>query len=317
MKKIDEPDFKVSDVCDTAITDSSNKEDQNIKDVFTQVDSAGWKAQLELYEGIYLDNRHQLYTMEEMDDAYGITVKQMEGIFNYCMKDSHGYKDRLYSLTPDRCPICDKRWGFNDKNLDPVLPQSKFPQFAITPCNLVTTCWTCNKRKRHGYGKDESTGVFNAYFHGVSLAKYIKCYIYASRGDIVVNVHLTSFDESEIQDENQYLRLKYWFERLYNLDQMYKINVGNNILKLIDEFARSDISERLISEEFLRKDFQTNYDEYNRFDFSDGLISDEFLIFIMYDSLANKSPNELISIIKEKILARRSEIDSAKFEDIF
>lgn len=317
MKKIDEPDFKVSDVCDTAITDSSNKEDKNIKDVFTQVDSAGWKAQLELYERIYLDNRHQLYTMEEMSDAYGITVKQMEGIFKYCMSDSHSYKDRLYSLTPDRCPICDKRWGFHDKNLDHVLPKSKFPQFAITPCNLVTTCWTCNKRKHYGYGKDESTGVFNAYFHRVSLAKYIKCYIYASRGDIVVNVHLTSFDESEIQDENQYLRLKYWFERLYNLDQMYNINVGNNILKLIDEFARSDISERLISEEFLRKDFQTNYDEYKRSDFSDGLISDEFLIFIMYDSLANKSPNELISIIKENILARRSEIDSAKFEDIF
>ena len=71
MKKIDEPDFKVSDVCDTAITDSSNKEDKNIKDVFTQVDSAGWKAQLEFHERIYLDNRHQLYTMEEMDDAYG------------------------------------------------------------------------------------------------------------------------------------------------------------------------------------------------------------------------------------------------------
>ncbi len=52
MKKIDEPDFKVSDVCDTAITDSSNKEDKNIKDVFTQVDSAGWKAQLEFHERI-------------------------------------------------------------------------------------------------------------------------------------------------------------------------------------------------------------------------------------------------------------------------
>ena len=238
MKKIDEPDFKVSDVCDTAITDSSNKEDKNIKDVFTQVDSAGWKAQLEFHERIYLDNRHQLYTMEEMDDAYGITVKQMEGIFTYCMTGSRTYKDRLYSLAPDRCPICDKRWGFNDKNLDHVLPKSKFPQFAITPHNLVTTCDTCNKRKHDGHGKDESTGVFNAYFHEVSLAKYIKCYIYASRGDIVVNVHLISFDESEIQDENQYQRLKYWFEKLYDLDQMYNINVRNNILKLVDEFAK-------------------------------------------------------------------------------
>ena len=123
MKKINEPDFKVSDVCDTAITDSSNKEDKHIKDVFTQVDSSRWKAQLELYERIYLDNRDQLYTMEEMNDAYGITIKQMEGIYIYCMNSSHSYQDRLYSLTQDRCPICDKRWGFNDKNLDHVLPK--------------------------------------------------------------------------------------------------------------------------------------------------------------------------------------------------
>ena len=317
MKKIDEPDFKVSDVCDTVITDASNKEDKHIKDVFTQVDPAGWKAQLEHYEINYLNNRNQLYTMEEMDDAYGVTIEQMKGIFTYCMTGSRTYKDRLYSLAPDRCPICDKRWGFNDKNLDHVLPKSKFPQFAITPHNLVTTCDTCNKRKHDGHGKDESTGVFNAYFHQVSLAKYIKCYIYASRGDIVVNVHLISFDESEIQDENQYQRLKYWFEKLYDLDQMYNINVRNNILKLVDEFARSEIPEGLISEEFLRKEFQTNYDEYNKFDFSDGLISDEFLIFIMYDSLANKSPNELIALIKENILARKSEIALAKCEDIF
>lgn len=37
----------------------------------------------------------------------------------------------------------------------------------------------------------------------------------------------------------------------------------------------------------------------------------------MYDSLANKSPNELIALIKENILARKSEIALAKCEDIF
>lgn len=317
MRKIDVPDFKVSEVCDLIISHSSEKEDDRIKDIFTEIDPIQWKEKIEFYENTYYEERNQLYNMEEMNSINGIRVTQMKGVYSYSMSSRHNFRGKLYSLVPERCPICDKKWGFADKNLDHILPQSVFPQFAITPYNLVPTCSICNDRKNDDYGKNESTGVFNPYFHGISLPKYIDCYIYVSRGMIEVNVYLKSFDECEIQDENRYKRLKYWFEELYDLDQSYRVNIGINISKIIDEFARSDIQEDCISEDFLRKDFQKNYNKYREYNFSDGIVSDEFLIFIMYSSLANKSTYELLTLIKEKIISRKEELTFGKSEDEF
>lgn len=317
MKKIEEPDFKVSDVCDALIVDVSTKEDSRIKDLFTRVDSAQWKNEIESCENEYHSNRNQLYDMTELNDICEITVAQMKDAYYYIMSSSHDFRKRLYSLVPERCPICDKRWGFDDKNLDHILPKTKFPQFAITPYNLVPTCSTCNDRKNDDYGRNISTGVFNPYFHEIFLTKHMECYIYVLRGNIEVNVHLKSFDECEIQDENKYKRMKYWFEELYNLDDVYKVNIKNNIYKLIDGFARSDLQESMISKVFLLEHFREEYDKYSRFCFLDGIVSDNFLIFKMYDSLLNKSTEELIEIIKEKIISRKKEIASAKSVDDF
>lgn len=317
MKKIEEPDFKVSDVCDAIIVDVSTKEDRRIKDLFTQVDSTQWKNEVESCENEYYSNRNRLYDMKEMNSICEVTVAQMKDVYSYSMSGSHDFRNRIYSLVPGRCPICDKRWGFDDKNLDHILPKSKFPQFAITPYNLVPTCSTCNDRKNDDYGKDISTGVFNPYFHEIFLTKHMECYIYVSSGNIEVNVHLKSFDKCEIQDENKYKRMKYWFEELYNLDEIYKVKIKTNIYMLIDGFARSDLQENMISEVFLLEHFREKYDKYSKYNFSDGIVSEEFLIFKMYESLVNKSTEELIELIKEKIISRKLEITSARSEGEF
>lgn len=317
MKKIKEPNFKVSEVCDLIISHSSERKDKRVKHLFTQINPMEWKEKIELCENTYYERRNQLYNMEEMEEIHGIKVKQMEDVYSYSMSGRHGFRNRLYSLVPERCPICDKKWGYDDKNLDHILPQSLFPQFAITPYNLVPTCSTCNDRKNDDYGKNESTGVFNPYFHGITLPKYMNCEIYVLSGVLEVNVYLKPLDECEIQDENKYKRLKYWFEKLYNLDQLYRVNIRVNISNIIDEFARSDIQEDNISENFLLKDFQRNYNKYRDYNFSDGIVSDEFLIFIMYNSLANNSTKELLTLVKEMILSRKAELTSAKAEDEF
>lgn len=317
MKKIKEPSFKVSEVCDLIISHSSERNDKHIKNLFTQIDPIQWKEKIEFYETLYYERRNQLYNMKEMKEIHGINVEEMKDVYTYSMNSRHNFRPELYSLVPERCPICDKVWGYDDKNLDHILPKSLFPQFAITPYNLVTTCSTCNDRKNDDYGKDETTGVFNPYFHGVSLPEYMNCDINVLNGLLEVNVYLKPFDECEIQDENKYKRLKYWFEKLYNLDQLYRVNIRANILKIIDEFARSDIQEDKISEDFLLKDFQKNYNKYIRYNFSDGIVSDEFLILIMYNSLANKSTKELLTLIKETIISRKAELTFAKTEDEF
>ena len=141
--------------------------------------------------------------------------------------------------------------------------------------------------------------------------------LFRSSGNIEVNVHLKSFDKCEIQDENKYKRMKYWFEKLYNLDEIYKVNIKTNIYMLIDGFARSDLQESMISEVFLTEHFREKYDKYSRYCFLDGIVSEEFLIFKMYDSLVNKQAEGLIEIIKEKIISRKLEITSARSEGDF
>ena len=75
---------------------------------------------------------------EEMVKTYKNRMAQKKG-------PGRNIYDQIKSLPAnDRCPYCGHR---DVSTLDHVLPESKFPIFAVTPVNLVGSCGDCNHAK--------------------------------------------------------------------------------------------------------------------------------------------------------------------------
>jgi hypothetical protein len=78
-----------------------------------------------------------------------VSGQEMEGLYTGRMAaiGSPGrqiYDEILISSDNSRCPFCGHR---DVSTLDHILAKSKFPEFTITPWNLVPCCADCNKAK--------------------------------------------------------------------------------------------------------------------------------------------------------------------------
>lgn len=244
MQKINnEPNFGVNEVLCEALhymqENPSNKgaiilqvhNDNNLLPIFRE------------YEEKYVqygNNLHHLSSSAVLNDVNGIDKDVMKGLYKkFYAKDSK-FRKELYKLTPRSCPICDAEWGYASHTLDHILPESKYPQFAVTPLNLVPTCYRCNHSKSTTVGTQENQGVINPYFNYINLPKYLSCNVYVKSSDLVTNIFLKSESLLDIT-HLQYQRLKYFYEEVYKLNESYSEIVRVSVLNgIIDTLAKFD-----------------------------------------------------------------------------
>lgn len=237
MQKInDEPNFGVNEVLCEALhymqKNPTNKgavilqvhNDNNLLPIFCE------------YEEEYVqygDKLHYLSSSAELDDVNGIDKDVMKGLYKKFYDKNSKFRRELYKLTPRSCPICDAEWGYASHTLDHILPESKYPQFAVTPLNLVPTCYRCNHSKSTTVGTQENQGVINPYFNYINLSKYLSCKIYVKSSDLVTNIFLKSESELDIT-HLQYQKLKFFYEEVYKLNESYseiaRISVLNSMI---------------------------------------------------------------------------------------
>lgn len=252
MQKInDEPNFGVNEVLCEALhymqKNTTNKgavilqvhNDNNLLPIFCE------------YEEEYVqygDKLHYLSSSAELDDVNGIDKDVMKGLYKKFYDKNSKFRRELYKLTPRSCPICDAEWGYASHTLDHILPESKYPQFAVTPLNLVPTCYRCNHSKSTTVGTQENQGVINPYFNYINLSKYLSCKIYVKSSDLVTNIFLKSESELDIT-HLQYQKLKFFYEEVYKLNESYseiaRISVLNSMIdtlaKFNQTFSKSDM----------------------------------------------------------------------------
>lgn len=242
MQKIsDEPNFGVNEVLCEALhymqKNPSNKgaiilqvhNNNNLLPIFRE------------YEEKYVQYGNMLHYLSSstvLNDVNGIDKDVMKGLYNrFYAKDSK-FRKELYKLTPRSCPICDAEWGYASHTLDHILPESKYPQFAVTPLNLVPTCYRCNHSKSTTVGTQENQGVINPYFNYINLSKYLSCNVYVKSSDLVTNIFLKSESLLDIT-HLQYQRLKYFYEEVYKLNESYSEIVRVSVLNgMIDTLAK-------------------------------------------------------------------------------
>lgn len=92
---------------------------------------------------------------EEMEKVYTNRLAKKDG-------PGRSYYNKVYSSTTNnKCPLCGHRVV---TTLDHHLPKSKFPIYAISPVNLVPSCYDCNTVKLTHVSKTSLEEPLHPYF---------------------------------------------------------------------------------------------------------------------------------------------------------
>lgn len=120
---------------------------------------------------------------EDNPIVVSLTAEELKELYSYYMvKKSVGRKvyDKIMAAAQEECPFCGGLG--NPRNLDHYLPKSSFPQFSITPHNLIPSCRDCNMDgKSTRYAKSMEKQIIHPYLD--SLNFFDEQWIYANYTD--------------------------------------------------------------------------------------------------------------------------------------
>jgi 5-methylcytosine-specific restriction endonuclease McrA len=127
---------------------------------------------------IYDDHaqRSELHRIQQTADVAGIvTTKEMVGVYDQRMAGKAGPGRQIYDairVLPEYgiCPYCDHG---PVSTLDHVLPKTLFPDFAVSPSNLVGVCSECNFLKRSVAPERAEEVFLHPYFDNVEEANWL------------------------------------------------------------------------------------------------------------------------------------------------
>lgn len=170
MKKINKPSFKVREVfneCISTVNDATLKSNLNAcVDIMENAESD-------------FDIRFPLNTIHEIVRNRIVNTpigkKEMKTVYDYRMlkteKPRKKYYDKiLFSAPYGICPLCSVR---EVDTLDHYLPKSKYPIYAVTPINLIPSCFKCNKGKSIDYPTNSEEQTLNPYYDDIENIKWL------------------------------------------------------------------------------------------------------------------------------------------------
>lgn len=143
MKNINKPDLNAKEVfldCISKVNDDYLKTKlMSIQDIIQSSEN--------IYETSVIQNI--LHTLPKNNTVGTVTKEEMKKVYTYRMvhKEQPGrrYYDEILSLAPrGKCPLCKQRIA---TTLDHHLAKTEYPEFVVTPINLVPACKDCNKTK--------------------------------------------------------------------------------------------------------------------------------------------------------------------------
>ena len=109
-----------------------------------------------------------LHTLSRLTTISGgvVTKDEMVAVYENRMVPSQqagrAIYDRLITAAPHaRCPLCGVGYVLS---LDHHLPKAHYPIMAVTPFNLVPSCWSCQKAKKQGYPVAADEQTLHPYF---------------------------------------------------------------------------------------------------------------------------------------------------------
>lgn len=107
-----------------------------------------------------------LHLIPRVTSVGTVTKLELKGLYKDHLSATNGAAravyDRIRNAAPNnRCPLCGVG---NVAHCDHHLPQSRYPDLAILPINLVPACHFCNDKKRAKYPANAEKQTFHPYF---------------------------------------------------------------------------------------------------------------------------------------------------------
>ena len=171
------------------------------------------------YEKVYFQYKNNQSELEQKKYNHSNDYKdRMESAYNAVYRD---LKKRV--IKENYCAICGTELIFPE--MDHVLPKAKFPQYYISPINLVPICSQCNSKKEKS-AKNENFAIYNSRLENTNLLrdKLLKGYTIKNSENALTIENKKKFSMSE---EN--------IIKSYGLDIRIKLTFGKVINNIINQ----------------------------------------------------------------------------------
>lgn len=215
MRKVQKPKDSPLDVLLTCI---SNYQDSNLEN---RIKSIGPKVveDSEIFEDKI--KNQSLHTLKPHDGIWGIvTTQEMKDVYNnkFAKKGQPGRDiyDRLLNAPKlNKCPFC----GFRVvSTLDHHLPKAKYPTLAVTPINLIPSCFECNKTKTAVRPLTPEEETLHPYFDNVEDELWLKANV-IEQVPIAFEYYV---DKPDIWDDLTFQRVRNHF-KTFELGPLFSI----------------------------------------------------------------------------------------------
>lgn len=174
MKKIDKPNFSVTDVLIDCI---DNLQDTTLKQELIDAKNQFETAEVDFENKITTNTLYQIPQNIAISDTIDSSV--LKSLYTDRMVNNKNkgrtYYNSIFSSAPyGRCPFCNVK---QVRALDHYLPKSKYPILSITPNNLVPSCSDCNKDKLVDSPTNSEGETLHPYFDDIEDFDWLKARI--------------------------------------------------------------------------------------------------------------------------------------------
>lgn len=272
--KIKKPDFKLIDLYDICVSHYKDKEKEKL---MKQI-----KNDLINDESRYLKNLDdgKLYLEREgITHSKDVSKSDLIDLYNRKLINSQlearSYYDRIRTSS-HICPYCGKR---HVTTVDHFMPKSIYPNFSITPINLIPCCSDCNTSKNDEKYDTEDSIFFHPYSNDeINNKRWLIAKLILKDGYLMFdfNVSDNQLDSIEFSRmNNQFKKLK--LKEYYNVEANEKFN---SYCKGYYNQVRGNNEEGLLNFFLWHKEM---LDDINSFDFVYfSTLIDEFDVVLDY-----------------------------------
>ena len=179
--------------------------------------------------------------------------KALENILN-------NFKSQQTDFFQEFCPYC----GIRSLSVhDHYLPQSKFPEFSISPMNLVPCCSKCNLKKTDKWSKNNRRLFLNKYFDNDEDIEFLIGFPEIIDGILTFKFDL---DYYILKNTSKGDIIRTHYENL-ELLSLYNDKIDTYISTLVDDLKGiNDLKSTKIDsiDNFVRERIEQEYDKFKR-----------------------------------------------------
>ena len=214
--RIDKPLFSLKDVFPKCINNfNTMKKKKKMEEIYPLLleDEERYISALKTKQ-LHLEKKEVTHNLDvSIDDLVNLYNRKL---LNNKLKAREYYDSIL--LSSDICAFCGKR---HTSTVDHFLPKKKYPNFSITPINLVPCCKDCNKNKADTIFTMVENTFFHPYEDDIDSFRWLSA-------TVEINNNVLMFNFFVIKDKLEaevYIRLNNQF-KILRLQQYYNVEAN-------------------------------------------------------------------------------------------